>query len=117
MFHDGLKRFRIHVKILPALGKDTLAIDGLPGGRDFQGGEIEDVIVPGGKLIRHGPQRCLYIAAGGDDINIMAECCPEVYRRDNDDDGAIGIVKGQKGMDSRKIHQVFIIAAHTKAVT
>ena len=84
MLHDKFYGRLIDVKILTALGKIRQSAEGLVDGRHFKSRKIKNIFMANGKFIGRSPQRRLGIAAGADNIDVLAESCPQVYRRYGD---------------------------------
>ena len=116
VLHDKFHRRLVDVKIFTAFGEISHTAKGLVNGGHFKSREIIDIFMAPGKFIGHGPQGCLGIAAGTDDIRVLAESCPQVHRRYGYDDLAIRVVNGHNAMDALQILEIFRITADPEAV-
>ena len=81
MLHNKFYGLLIDVEILSTLGKIRQSAEGLVNSCHFKCRKIKNIFMTHGKFVGRGPQGRFGIAAGADNIDVLAESCPKVYRR------------------------------------
>ena len=80
MAHDKFYSGFVDVIVFPAVSKMGETGQRLINGGHFKGWKIKNIFMPHGKFIGSGPQGGFGVAAGADDIQILAEGGPQVHR-------------------------------------